>query len=129
MTELKPGPELDALVAEKVMKCREILAKPDGPIALYRAEEYLYEDPKPYSTSIACAWEVVEKIRLTLDPIGRQWRPTIQHCGSKYRWRCEFELENDNAGDDTTMYFAEADSASLAICLAALAAVGYKQSP
>ena len=54
---MKAGRELDALVAEKVMG----LTEEDwiaGPTGL----------PRPYSTDIAAAWEVVEKLRGTHRP-------------------------------------------------------------
>ncbi len=47
MSNLPPGPELDALVAEKVMGWTELMIRGGGVPA--------------YSTSIADAWTVVEK--------------------------------------------------------------------
>lgn len=73
-----------------------------------------------YSTDMTAAWTVLEKIRTTLDPLGREWRPKISRSDSK--WRCEFELSDDNAGDDVTYYWAEAETVPLAICMAALKA-------
>ena len=53
---MKPGRELDALVAEKIFGFE--IPNPGG----------MWETaPLPYSTSISAAWEVVEKMNL-LDP-------------------------------------------------------------
>ena len=106
---------LDALVAEKVMGWEWFRfirhedsyigefgpAQGDEPIA-----ENYGEHPPLYSTSIAAAWEVVEKLRDT-----------------------QFTLERDalvSAGGWSCMMggFGEGSTAPLAICRAALKAVG-----
>ena len=58
---MKPGRELDALIAEKVMGLDPPMAQPSG----RRIKGFWSEwDGLPhYSTSIEAAWEVVEKIK------------------------------------------------------------------
>lgn len=106
--ELKPGRELDALIAEKVFG-----------IKIYPGKDYYYtgdEDggifPAPlleYSTSIADAWEVVEKLK--------QKEPIIQYDAELNCWHAGFKDRPDH-------YFMELskDSAPHAICLVALKA-------
>ncbi len=69
MSELKPGRELDALIAEKVMGggsntmvgnyegYDSMSGRDDPPSVLWSSA------PKNYSTDIAAAWEVVEKLK------------------------------------------------------------------
>jgi len=114
------GRELDALVAEKVMGW---CVGSDG-------EEVFYDDKrgwvckphcKPiisqgivayYSTSISAAWEVVEKLAVS----GKCSFAIERFRNKPYSWQVEFGL-----GVGWTVY---ADTAPLAICLAALKAVG-----
>lgn len=69
---LKPGPELDALVAEEVMGIKDIQytfngipcdGSPDYYYSTDRPEGYLSNPLSRYSTSIEAAWEVVEKFK------------------------------------------------------------------
>lgn len=121
MTELKAGPELNALIAEKVMNtfpCPAwtiIQETIQGPIFTHipnprhEADQcYPRQYPPKYSSNIAAAWPVVEKLR------------------------CEesaFKLESVSDGEyqwwECTIYghMEPADTAPLAICLAALKAV------
>jgi hypothetical protein len=117
---MKPSRELDALVAERVMGWRFIgefdlemngdrwAKNPDG-------HENYFSDVPHYSTNIAAAWEVMEKL-LAYNPfweqhdfIGIYLAPT-----SPKGWTCNF-------GDDTTRAYG--DTAPHAICLAALKVV------
>jgi hypothetical protein len=74
-----------------------------------------------FSRSLEEAMKVLQYIQFHLDPIGRMWRPQLT--SYKDKWRCEFELTDDNAGDDATYYWAEAPTLTEAICLASLKAV------
>lgn len=63
---MKPGKELDALIAEKVMDnhiMRQTVINGELSYRVYSfvGEDGLYEIPS-YSTDIAAAWEVVEKM-------------------------------------------------------------------
>jgi hypothetical protein len=106
---MKAGRELDALVAEKVM----------GLPPVYGPTGIKWDGPIPaYSTDIAAAWEVVERIKgsqpestFSIEWIGTQWR--VDFVYQNYDWY--------NEGD-------QADTAPHAICLAALKAVGYTEA-
>lgn len=89
--------EIDALVAEKVMGFRRPSEKSISAMLPFNTW------PRHYSTSIADAWTVVEKIRddnFNLEEHGTHWKA---HFGSEW------------AGDE---------SAPRAICIAALRSVG-----
>lgn len=161
MTDWKPGPDLDALVAEKVMgwtPCEDDLhnLKWDTHIPLRTRHgivgEELWRDewgdpptiklprsgPKPWAptTSIADAWEVVEKVWEGLPKTGGgTFRFSLHRRdgdGLSARlglceppngdWVCEFAPDAD--GDWRTHAAGNSDTAPHAICLAALKAVG-----
>lgn len=104
---MKAGRELDALVAEKVMGLMMIDGKEKYPCDS-SSKGYILTDPEPYSTDIAAAWLVVEKLR---DTLHVNW----DICSDSTSWWAKIgNLETLKA----------ADSAPLAICLAALKAVG-----
>lgn len=111
---MNAGRPLDALVAERVMG---LMAHR---ITVNEALHLMTNGPRPgepvpvrfYSTDIAAAWEVVEKLHLC--ELGM----LVDGEGSA-SWRCVF-------GGPA---FAEAHTAPLAICLAALKAVGVEVPP
>lgn len=109
---MKPGRELDALVAEKVMGIKLPTA------LIYRPCDV--PDPKVlddiilphFSTDIAAAWEVVEKMK--------SFQLNLSN-GNGY-WACFFK-DNTKNGEwscPTTITYESAETAPLAICLAAL---------
>ena len=107
--DLKAGRELDALVAEKVMGiklCRCYGQKPNEHNSSARCFDCkCINSSMAYSTDIAAAWEVVEKLAA--------YNPSkflIEKCGA---WLVRF--------DDGT--FTPGETAPHAICLAALKAV------
>lgn len=112
---MNAGRELDALIAEKVMGFETVNFKSSDPheiIVTKDAEGNMRMAVPFYSTDIAAAWEVVEKLRDT-------W--AIELHGRDGAWSCLVE-----EGDEVTAHFiaiAEADTAPLAICLAALKVV------
>ena len=76
-----------------------------------------------YSTNIAAAWEVVEKLR--------QQYPLTKLVAKPHgpaAWQCEFFYSSDGrlTLPACDIHLAEADTAPLAICLAALKAVGHE---
>lgn len=123
------GRELDALVAEKVMECRvkrfvNGAGYDDACCTCKFGAHNIQDGPgcgflKDYSCDIAAAWEVVETLRaggvysLTLHTEDNGWRFLI-NCTRKHP--CGHETWNTVDG--------VADTAPLAICLAALKAVG-----
>lgn len=91
---MKPGRELDLLVAEKIFGW--------SPSQVYDKHSYL-----SYSTDISAAWEVVEKVK-------SEYSVTIDTClEHEGKWLCTFAYHQ-----------VEGDSAPHAICLAALKAKG-----
>lgn len=119
---MTPGRELDALVAEKVMGCTP---KRDGSGRIEcgcpdKGHEH-FIDPydremdmglKSYSTDIAAAWEVVDKI-------ANHWSNVSLLRADDGSWHVcsDPEMSFGSSG-------AEAPTAPHAICLAALKAVG-----
>ena len=121
MANLQAGRELDALVAEKVMgSASHARASHDVPgltCSLCR------EAALPYSTSIAAAWEVVEKL-------SDKWEMNLRTILPARDYVCEFKLVVKNKCIVDAQHPFEhvwnnpVDTAPLAICLAALKAVG-----
>jgi hypothetical protein len=113
---MKAGRELDALIAEKVMGIEPWPGRPGvfrAPIVPPGVE------PKPclppeYSTDIAAAWKLVEKF--TREEVKIDIRNSHSN---KAQWTVIIAKSPKDAWDLT-----QADTAPLAICLAALKAVG-----
>ena len=114
MDQLEAGWELDALVAEKVMGCQSVHEVEPG---LWRDE--IGRIPR-FSTDIAAAWQVVEKLR--------QSRICLDVTTRLESYYVSANLVDDAAGEFRSGYFSKriadgiADTAPLAICRAALAA-------
>ena len=144
---MKPGRKLDALIAEKVMGLSEavnaykkyailcqIVSEKEPRVMSSELIESVslcmawtgYSGipffPR-YSEDIDAAWHVVEKLKtvdLSVYHLSRALKLNLSFIGTGYGWRAEFDLENDHAGDDQTMWWAEGLTAPHAICLAAL---------
>jgi len=116
MTELQVGRELDALVAEKVMGVLEIIPYGTSEGDFFCVLGYtqdgggISEPLKHYSTSISAAWEVVEKVNQQMD-LG-----FLPDKDGRLQYDCSFGPDNTER-NPTCNY---ADTAPLAICLAAL---------
>ena len=116
---MKPGRELDALVAEKVMGL-EVMQSDYGPYL--GVKDIRYGEPgggafiRHYSTDIVYAWQVFDKFPLNNLTKGAEG------------WVCRFGVSGPNkyGGFTISQYDAKAETASHAICLAALRAVGEK---
>ena len=121
---LQPGPELDALIAEKVMGWRKVLVVDDGWIHGQHtigiepsSHQELLAIPCPkYSTNVMSAWEVVEKTELL----------TQRYDGE--RLDIGLTLRQGESGQWIIGYcygvaVSRADTAPHAICLAALETV------
>lgn len=129
---MKPGRELDMLVAERIMGCKVLRATDTG----LSQDEYerrrrwdggrcgcpgtphndsddegCYEWLREYSTDIAAAWTVIEKLKNE-----NNYVEVISIVGDK-RWICRWRVNG-------AIYGAGAETAPHAICLAALRAVG-----
>lgn len=119
--QMKPGRELDALVAEKVMGWRDARLHRNGPTDPCEWEAWQGIPPEPehgwrtalphYSTSIADAWQVVEWLAEHHDGFVSVGVRSVD-------W--------GESGDyyDHFAHTTSGESAPHAICLAALAAVG-----
>lgn len=116
---MKPGRELDSLIAEKVMglhlsKRRDEWGDGDSFFTQHFHEDgdQTIQPVKHYSTAIADAWDVIEK--LISGPF-----PNIAIARNGYgKWSV---LES---ADDYAQELSESEAAPHAICLAALAAAG-----
>ena len=96
---MKAGRELDALIAEKVMGWR-LQAEPYTCWNLPDGDQRIYTPN--FSTDIAAAWRVVEKMRSPDFRLNREGD-----------WVCCF--------GGTVAFCGDGDTAALAICRAALA--------
>lgn len=112
---IKPGRELDALVASKVMDLE--IGKTNFLIIGTRPKGsnlgYSTNGIKPYSTDIAAAWEVLEKVFPKEVCVFKSYDSWFVAKSSQSRFP-----------DGTIDYIASGDTAPHAICLAALKACG-----
>lgn len=109
---MNPGSELDILIAEKVFGVK------------YEEPKLNQFKPMPnpnscprYSTDIAAAWEVVEKLNLLS-------KFSLERFEDRYRI-----VEYAGGYDNNFTFISEAETAPHAICLAALKAVGHPIQP
>ena len=136
--DLEPR-EQDALVAEKVMDSPEpdavtITTDPREQKALFMGLAFTsdthWQAPNPISTDarwrpsrfaqeIEPAWQVVEKMRAIQGDGAKREVSLDSDCG---KWVCEIGIEG--WATDLADFTSEADTAPLAICIAALKAVG-----
>lgn len=112
--EYKPGRELDALIAEKVMGYKR---GPKAPTGRYYWSDGGASFPFSPSTDIAAAWEVFQTI-------AKRWEDPwagFVFDGKELIWSCHFSRQI--LGGIVGEAGAHADTAPHAICLAALKAV------
>lgn len=143
---MKPGRELDALVAEKVMGWRahspgypslvDINGVPTGWLASGQGSQGDDPDFRP-STDIAAAWEVVEKISQLFKDKMIKWSDSLlmeELCnGIRIQkvddyWKAGLTSGEDSLHGEEHPFMANrsavGETAPHAICLAALKAVG-----
>ena len=117
---MKPGENLDALVAEKVLNLKRVMMPiTDDTFAFVWEPGAIFILPK-YSTDIAATWEVVEKMRAneftgSVDFMPCYYRVLFHRIGIDPAFSTHQEM---------VAVGAEADTAPHAICLAALKAAG-----
>lgn len=123
---MQAGRELDALVAEKVMEWKpiQVLEGTDASLTLYvepgrRFTTWNASHPRPYSTDIAAAWAVVERMaELGFHcRIYTPFRPGEPHFAGLTPHDCT----GWNGRPD---HEASGETPAAAICLAALSACG-----
>jgi hypothetical protein len=114
---MRPGRELDTRVAREIFG-HEVWATNK---TLHERAEGVKRPLRQYSRDLTSAWEVAEKMRISLLPIeGNQW---FAFSGTGDGWKSPQEfIEVLQKGDFVEGGAAVAESAALAICLAALKA-------
>lgn len=128
---MKPGRELDALIVEKVIGWKPFKKKWEaGAHRGYHdawldgeGREVCIQCPE-YSTDIAAAWVVVEKLRESKKTIALS---SVYHqtANPYWSWICRIEWTDKRLGYQTSIGLSE--SVPHAICLAALDSIGIKK--
>ena len=126
--------EIDALVAEKVMgqpvewvEVLDYLSRRKEPYLCESNEgQGANDEVEHYSTSISAAWELLDRFGFIVGPRFKAGAYPTDHPGIRTGWYVYKTW--DAAANDTYEWeqhaFAEADTLPMAICLAALKAVG-----
>jgi len=124
MMTVQAGKALDELIAEHVMGWTKHTYPLEGFTEWKDAEGYWQKYTLPaYSTEIQAAWLVVERMKAIRWDVLVRWSEAPENGRNYHRWLCWVAV------DLTTGYGADADTAPLAICLAALKAVGHEVQP
>lgn len=120
--DLKPGPELDTLIAEKVMGGRaKMLAASEGSQAEYERARREVSYCRGYSTDIVAAWEVVQRLIELGKPIDLQFELSTS---SEYPEEWQVSVQWDGEESSNGPFYLLGSTAPHAICLAALKVVG-----
>ncbi len=121
----RSGQKMDLLIAETILGHSIVKRKQGG----YTEGTDRGTRPLPsYSKDISAAWEVAEKIGITLIPVDQgSWFAMAGTNGQRWKSPGEF-IQYLQTGEFASAGAAVADSAPLAICLAALSAVKKKES-
>lgn len=129
VNELQAGRELDALVAEKVMGCKP-KKRHDGWVCTCDDTDHAVQSDNhdipylmAYSTDIAAAWEVVEKLHDGPPPLVVIVGGYISAGMGNVPWVCEISNGITGPSQYVKKVEAFAETAPLAICLAALRAI------
>ena len=133
MTDLPAGRRLDAWIAEQVMGWKQVVVRqenpgvPDLPFQYgphtqgqRPSEDHPYSVVPHYSTDIAAAWEIVEKLRHDRFPfvsVGIDWYGKT--------WEARFGV---NQHGNSLGYAQGCETAPLAICRAALTVDNYMKN-
>ena len=123
MSEMKAGRELDAMIADKVMGWTE---QPySRPPSHWQDEEgYTILTLPNFSTDIAAAWQVVERMRRFSDL--RSFAVVVQdnsEHGAEPEWLARFDRYEVATDEMVTAEWWSSKSAAKVICIAALKAV------
>lgn len=121
--DMQAGAEMDALISSKIFEVMAFRATGNWEHEnesdyLDEGEAYYFGEyqetirlPK-YSTDIAAAWEIVEKLKAA----GKWLSISTSFIGTDEKWCCEYSENNIQSEVD----FVLAETAPLAICRAAL---------
>jgi hypothetical protein len=111
------GRELDVLIAEHILG-HGIVRQKKGTIK-ERVSPQIFRPLRAYSKDIGAAWEVVERLKITLIPIeGDRW---FSFVGKRAGWESPADLfKYLQEANFVESGAAIADTAPLAICLAAI---------
>lgn len=131
MEEMKPGLELDRMIAEKVMGWKNVKVVTASGTGLGQLQgempkDGIYHTRKvpEFSRDIAAAWEVVEKIKDIRVKDGKEesWMFSVTFEQDTKKWLAGYQYVYC---DHSTNWIngAIAETPALAICLAALKAV------
>ena len=125
--KLEAGREIDKKVHLIVSKNTFYFPINQDPEYLYQVvpdgSGYIKVYPPPYSTDIAAAWLVVEKMQELGYPVLRL--SSGDSLGDKWQFHCSDAWRQVSHEEDKD-FFANADTAPLAICRAALKALDRK---
>jgi len=113
---MKAGMELDRLIHEDVMGFT-LKDHPYGGMSWHNGEFFVSRSHPSYSTDIASAWEVVEKL------VEMDFYPDLISTSSDgWVWQCVLHTTLDDEYPDNPFY-GRSNTAPHAICLAALKAI------
>lgn len=136
---MKAGRELDALIAEKVMGLHSWVRRNEddpGCSICGKGENTGHRSYPYYSTDIAAAWEVLDKFTTNYskssdpDGYGIKLEHRTENTGEMWLVTGVWTTSGPPYEDmDDEKFTVEAATAPLAICLAALKAVGHFASP
>lgn len=119
MSNLEAGREMDALVAEKVFGCDPLNARvglhKNGDLEYYWGYPVGHDIAPAYSTDISDAWRVIEHMQ----SLGWSWEVLNT---TKTAFGAVFSMSQDD------VYGTDAETVPLAICKAALKAIGVSES-
>lgn len=135
---MNPGRELDALIAEKVMGFKDVHFKVCSTFGLDTSDWHMTPDARypyaiargctlqvpHYSTDIAAAWEVVEKLP-TIEITNCKGNSLLfdARANEKDKWVVAVRVSAEADYSNPKFIYSQAVSAPHAICLAALKAV------
>lgn len=115
--------ELDILMAQKVLGHQTYHEKNGAPRE--RLPSGQTRPLRPFATDIAAAWEIVEKLGITLLPVEQGWFALV---GEKRGWTSPAEfIAYLQTADFANSGAAVGDQAPLTICLAVMKALERRQ--
>lgn len=109
--------EIDLLVATEIMGWRSMINSSGELVSVCCPPYWFPVSPPKYSSDIAAAWEVVEKLKYTTGNDG-----TFKLQFIKFLWICYWDHEDLLEGCETN--YPHSVTAPLAICIAALKTKG-----